>query len=445
MPIDEDLRSGRLTALESENQRLQRAVEELSLLNDLARVIGGSLNTSEIMNTIINRSVRVVGAQQGTITLLKSDHQAANKTLVRAMASTAGGAFHLTEALLGWMQLNKTPLAISAAAGDARFRGVAWDAEVLSIACVPLMIKGNLIGILAVYNKKNQTSFDDDDQRILAIIASQSAQIIESARLFEEETALTRMREQVRLAAEVQQHLLPELPAIDGYDIAGTSVAAQVIGGDYFDFIPMPNGKFGICLGDVSGKGLPASLVMSNVQAIIRVLAMLDTPPGESLRLANTLLHRCTSPEKFVTFFFSILDPGNGVLQFCNAGHNPPLYISEGGCRRLEGRGIVLGILDHYNYVQSSVTMKKDDVLVIFSDGISEAVNALDEELGEEDLIRVVESNHTGSAAQIQAAVLDAVRHHANGIAQYDDITIVVVKRVGSGVVESRPMRDLRS
>jgi len=433
----EELRLSKLVVLERENQRLQRAVEELSLLNDLARAIGGSLNTSEIMNTIISRSLKAVGAQQGTITLVTSDHQTPNKTLVRAMASSAGGAFHLTEALLGWMLLNKQPLAIGDPAGDSRFHGIVWDVEIQCILCVPLIIKGNLIGILTVYNKKNHSSFDDDDQRILAIIASQSAQIIDNARLFEEEKVLTRMREQVRLAAEVQQHLLPELPMIDGYDIAGTSVAAQVIGGDYFDFIPMPNGKWAICLGDVSGKGLPASLVMSNVQAIIRVLAMLDTPSSRSLRLASQLLHRCTSSEKFVTFFLSILDPENGALEFCNAGHNPPLHISKGECRRLEGRGIVLGILEDFEYKQALVTMEEGDALIVFSDGISEAVNELDEEFGEENLIRVVQSHCAGSAAQIQAAVLEAVRQHADGTAQYDDITIVVVKRMESGLLKS--------
>jgi sigma-B regulation protein RsbU (phosphoserine phosphatase) len=295
------------------------------------------------------------------------------------------------------------------------------------------MVKGGLTGILAVYNRKAGRKFDADDQRLLAIIASQSAQVIETTRLYEEERALARMRHQVSLAAEIQQHLLPSsLPTIDGYDLAGTSIAAEIVGGDYFDVIPTPGGKWSLCLGDVSGKGIPASLLMSNVQAMVRLLARMNVPPCESIRRANELLLDCTPPEKFVTFFLAVLDPATGRVEFCNAGHNAPLLVtSAGDCRRLSSEGAVLGIIPGFAYAGSACEMERDDVIVIFSDGVTEALSADDDEFGEERLLEVVREHAPASAQTIQEAILAEVRAHAGIHPQSDDITLVVLKRDG--------------
>src|ERR1051326_6145594 len=221
-----------LAALRHENDRLRRAVQELSTLNDLSRAIGASLRSDDVMQTIINRSLKAVNAEQGVVTLLDrrgGDRVDAN-TLVRANESTIGAprSFHATQAILGWMQLNKRPLAITDTATDSRFSGVVWDENIRSMLCVPLLIKSELTGVLAVYNKKNGRTFDSDDERLLAIIASQSAPIVDNAPLYEEEKALSAIREQVRRTAEIQAHLLPRAaPAIDGYEVACRSMAGE--------------------------------------------------------------------------------------------------------------------------------------------------------------------------------------------------------------------------
>lgn len=421
-----------LTALESENRRLSRAVRELSVLNELARAIGASHDSEAVMKTIIARSLEAVDAEQGTITLVSRDASSPTNTLVRAMVTSANaGAFHLTEALLGWMQLNKAPLVVDDPKTDPRFSGVAWDERIGTLLCVPLMVKGTLTGILSVYNRKSAQKFDGDDQRLLAIIASQSAQVIEAARLYEEERKLFRMRHQIALAAEIQQHLLPsELPAIPGWDLAGTSIAAEIVGGDYFDIIPMRGAKWSICLGDVSGKGIPASLLMSNVQAMVRLLARMDIAPCESIRRANELLLECTPPEKFVTFFLAVLDAATGRLEYCNAGHNPPLLVTAAGeCRRLVSDGAVLGIIRGFAYKGSASDMAPGDVLLVFSDGVTEAIDQDDFEFGEERLAAVVKEHAGESARAIQDAVIAEVRLHAGKQPQSDDITLVVLKR----------------
>lgn len=423
-----------LTALERENLRLSRAVRELSILNDLARAIGASHNSQEVMQTIIARSLKAVDAEQGVITLVNRDPSHPADTLVRAMVSSARlGPFHLTDALLGWMQLNKSTLAVNEPATDTRFSGIVWDERVATLLCVPLIVKGELTGILAVYNKKARQRFDADDQRLLAIIASQSAQVIETARLYEEERALARVLHQISLAAEIQQHLLPvKLPSIPGYGLAGTSISAEIVGGDYFDVIPMRDRKWSLCLGDVSGKGIPASLLMSNVQAMIRLLARMDIPPCESIRRANELLVECTPPHKFVTFFLTVLNAVTGRLEFCNAGHNPPFHVTASGeCRPLATKGAVLGMFRDFAYKGGAVDLEPGDAIVIYSDGVTEALDADEEEFGEARLLDILSERRQGSAAEIQAAIIEAVRAHAGKHPQSDDVTLVVLKREG--------------
>ncbi len=176
-----------LKALQDENQRLQRAVGELALLNDLAREIGASLNSEEIMQTLIRRSLRAVHAEQGVITLIDQHASTPMKTLVRTRVSSGGQqAFHLEQSLQGWMLRHKQPLLLNDPAHDERFRGSAWDESIRSLVCAPLLIKSELKGILTLYNKKDGQEFTAEDQRLLGIIAAQSAQVMENARLYKQ-------------------------------------------------------------------------------------------------------------------------------------------------------------------------------------------------------------------------------------------------------------------
>lgn len=293
------------------------------------------------------------------------------------------------------------------------------------------MVKSELNGILTLYNKKGSAGFEQEDARLLAIIATQSAQIVEATRLYEQEKQLNKIREQVALAAEVQQHLLPKsLPDIPGYEIAGSSIAAQEIGGDYYDAIAAGDNRFAICLGDVSGKGIPASLLMANVQAMIRILALFDLPPHVSMQHANGFLFDSTSTEKFVTFFHSVLDCASGTLDFCNAGHNPPLLVSASGCERLRTRNIVLGILRDYDFRTESARLESGDVLVIYSDGVTEAVNQFEDEFGEEKLLTLVQQHRFDSAEAIRDSILSAVKRHTGDLPPHDDVTLVVLKKL---------------
>ncbi len=420
------------TQLQEENQRLHHVVEELSILNDLARAIGASINSQEIMRTIVHRSLKAIHAEQGVITLVEPHDGDAMKTLVRtAVSSVQHSPYHFNQSLLGWMYLHKRPLLVNDPKHDDRFQGVAWDPSIRSLICVPLMVKAELKGVLAVYNKKGSEHFTEDDQRLLAIIAAQSAQVVENARLYETELALRRMNEEVELASQIQVGLLPkEQPQVPGYDIAGRSIPAQVVGGDYFDFIPVDDHRMALCLGDVSGKGLPAALLMANLQATLRGQTLtLDSAQG-CIQRCNKLLYRSTSSEKFVTLFYGILDRDRHVLSFTNAGHENPFLFSGGGAARLAEGGVVLSILEEFPYAEASVPFRPGDLLVIYSDGITEAVNPAQELFGEARLAAVLEEHRHASAQELIDRIIGAVRAYAGPASQADDMTLVVVKRL---------------
>ncbi len=419
--------------MEDEIKRLRRSVEELSVLNDLARAIGGLMKPQEVMHTIIHRSVRAVQAEQGAITMVEEEPKDIMKTLVRTMMSQTGQhPYHFTDSLLGWMQLHQVPILLNAPRDDPRFRGVRWDESIRSLLSVPLMVRGKVRGVLTVYNKRIEGGFTEDDQRLLAIIAAQSAQVIENARLCEAEQLLLRMNEEMRVAARIQADLLPRVfPDLAGYDVAGRTIPAEIVGGDYFDLITMEGNSLGICLGDVSGKGLPASLLMANVQATLRSQSLINAPPQLAVRRANALLLQSTGPEKFVTLFYAVLDTSLHTLTYVNAGQEYPYVLTEDATpARLSSGGVPLGIAENYPFEEATIALHPNDTLVVISDGVAEAMDSQQQQFGQVVLESLLAKCRHSRAAKIVDEIVGAVKDHAGATPQQDDITVVVVKRL---------------
>lgn len=421
----------RIEALERENRRLKRAIDEVSLLNQLAVEIGTLRSSERIVETLVQRSLKALQASQGVVTLIDGGPDGpALRTYVRARDERSSGRYHLDPALLGWMQIQRKPVVVSSPDDDPRFPGVDWDPAIRSLLAAPLMIKSSLKAVLAVYNKRDG-GFTPDDERLLAIIASQSAQALENARLAEQEEALRKVEEEMRLAAHIQKNLLPAAPPrLAGYDVAGRSRAAREVGGDHFDFLELGAGRVGICLGDVSGKGLPASLLMANLQATVRAQADRGASPAECVRRANRLLCRSSGLSKFVTFFYAELDLSAHRLTFANAGHNPPMLFSvDSELARLEAGGPVLGVLPDADFEQDTIGLARGDLLIIFSDGVTEALAPDEEEFGDGRLAQTVRARQGATAQDVLEEVFAAVEAHAAGTPQNDDITVVVVRR----------------
>jgi phosphoserine phosphatase RsbU/P len=422
----------RLQQLQKENSQLRRAVDELSILNELSAAIGASRSMEEMIHTIIKRSTKAVHAEQGVVTLVGEDATDPTKTLVRTMASSGDKeAFSPDQNLLGWMHLNRRPILINDPRTDDRFRGVRWPDNVNSIIAVPMIVQSQLIGILTLYNRKRGGQFSVEDQRLLSILAAQSGQLIENARLHEEEKKLLKMRQEVQLAYEIQMNLMPDkAPPVDHYDLAGLSIPAQSVGGDYFDYIPVDEGRLAICLGDVSGKGLPAALLMSNLQATLRGQAQFGPSVHETVEHANQLLTLSIRKGSFVTLFYGVLCPETHLFCYANAGHNRP-YVRkpDGSVSTLDLGGLVLGFLATQNYREAELTMEPGDLLFIFSDGVTEAMSTSREQFGEERLEELLADVGDASSDDILKTILGAVRSHTEGAEQNDDITMVAVRR----------------
>jgi len=296
----------------------------------------------------------------------------------------------------------------------------------------PLQTKDRIIGLIYLDSPHVLREFTKDDLSLLTVMANIAAIRIENARLAEVEQAERIMARDLSQAADIQGRMLPEkAPDVPGADLAGFNMACRTVGGDYYDFFKYPDGRVALTLGDVSGKGMPASLMMMALHARVQVLA---EEPGNlaqfMTRINKATCAKCPS-NRFITFFFSILNAATGELVYGNAGHNPPIIIrANGDSEMLTGGGPVLGILSIAPYSEMQAQLDKGDMLVIYSDGVTEANNVAYEEFDEERFIEVLQANRTRPATEIVQAVIKAVTDFTAGAAQADDITLLVAKRL---------------
>lgn len=417
-----------------ENQRLRRAVDELSILNEIATAINTTMELNQLIELIVHKCIKLLKVEQSTVMLLEeSNIEKPFHTMIRrADRSSQILPYRLNTQLTGWMLKHQKPLLINDFVNDKKFQSVNEESfPIRSLLSVPLISKGHMIGLLTVFNKKSQNDFSREDQRLLTIIAAQSAQVIENARLYEEEIHLQQIEKEMAMACDIQINLLPkESPTFSGYDIAGKSIPAKVVGGDYFDFIPINENRLAICLGDVSGKGLPAALLMANLQATIRGQTLINPLPKKCLHTSNMLLHERTDPQKFATLFYGVLD--NRKNQFCysNAGHNRPfLFGHNKDAVTLDKAGIMLSFMKDYAFEEGKISFDTSDFLIIYSDGITEAMNSNSDEFGEERLISFVDKFKKKSSQELIDLIIQEVKNFTGEYLQMDDMTLVVIKR----------------
>ncbi|HEX5708174.1 MAG TPA: PP2C family protein-serine/threonine phosphatase, partial [Pyrinomonadaceae bacterium] len=254
---------------------------------------------------------------------------------------------------------------------------------------------------------------------------------VENARLIEEHLERERMERELSLAREIQQRFQPTAPPnVPGYELQGISFPSYEIGGDYYDFIERPDGRLVIALGDVSGKGTSAALLMSSLHAAVHAQVASHHALVETIVAVNRYLEANTPSNRFVTLFYAELDPTTGALTFVNAGHNPPLIVHAAGTvEKLGAGGPPLGLFAMADYREGRTQLQPGDALVIYSDGVTESNNPAGEEFGEGRLADTVAHNVQRSAAGIRDKIDDALTKFAQGTPAGDDITLVIVKR----------------
>ncbi len=308
-----------------------------------------------------------------------------------------------------------------------------WQENGDALVFIPLLIGGGSIGVLGL-GGQGARRLGEDDLRFARLLANQAALSVEQARLHRVESRGQRMERDLQQARQIQMSLLPNAyPQAAGYDFAAAYESAREIGGDLYDFIEWPDdpARVGLLIADVSGKGTAAALFMAHSRAMIRGAAQTQPGPAATLAAANVQIARDNHAMLFVSAFYAVLDAPGGRLTFANAGHNVPLVRrAGGGVEEVAARGMVLGIMDDMTYDEATATLAGDDILVLYTDGITEAMDAQGQLFGKERLIDAVRGANPANARALIDAILAAVREYTGDTPQADDLTIVTVRRL---------------
>lgn len=299
---------------------------------------------------------------------------------------------------------------------------------------LPLAVKDKLHGFIALSQKQSEEPYSRDDVRLLQSVAMQTGLALENSQLTaavaNEVAQRERLNRELEIAREVQQRLFPQRsPAVAGLDYAGHCRPAQGVGGDYYDFIEVPDGHFGIAIGDISGKGIPAALLMASLQASLRGQTISSpTDLAGLMNNMNRLVFDASPSNRYATFFYGQYDPRTRMLTFVNGGHNSPMVFRGAEILRLEPGGPPVGLFAASRYTQSSICLEPGDILVAFTDGISEAMNHDDEEFGETGMMQVVRECPDFPSQLLLDRLFEAADAFAAGAPQHDDMTAVVIR-----------------
>ena len=291
--------------------------------------------------------------------------------------------------------------------------------------------ENNIIGVFQIMNKKN-ARFGPADEEFLAGLSIHAALAIRQAALHAQVVEKKKLEYEISVARDIQQNLLPkQLPQIANYEFAGLNLPSEMVGGDYYDFIPMGDDRLCFAIGDVAGKGIPAAFLMATLRTALHA----HSGDGDTLPLAqlltkiNRLIFNSAPHNMFITLFYGILEPATGRVTFVNAGHNPPLFLKGNGeLQQLRTGGITLGLKKEVQYDLAEILLRPDDILLLYTDGISEAMDAQHNEYGEERLIQILRENRELPAEKITDSIVNDVQRHRGSAPQNDDITLAIIK-----------------
>ena len=306
-----------------------------------------------------------------------------------------------------------------------------WLQNVNCALVLPLSVKSGLIGFLAVEGKVSGDDFTGEEMLLLKSFSVRIALVAENLHLFSEKLERQKLSEQLRMGRNIQRGLLPdELPSVPGYGVAGMIEFCLDVAGDYYDVVKLDNGDLLLAIADVSGKGVGAALIKANLQASLRTTCQLGTPPAVAAERINSLIFANTPREMFISFFLACLNPETGVISYVNAGHNPPILLkSSGGFIRLVRGGTLLGIKQDSRYDQGELRLKPDDILLAFTDGVTESMNPLGEEFGEARLEEILSRCGELEPAEILKLIAEKVEEFHGSEDFDDDLTMLLLHR----------------
>ena len=419
--------------LERSTRHLVTDVRRLERVIEASKVINSALDLDELLKVILDIALKIVDGENGTVYLVDEKKNELWSKVLEA-SKPVNIRLPIGKGVAGYVAATGDTLNIPDAYLDARFNPAVdkrTGYHTKTILCMPMKNKdGKIIGVFQLLNKRDGV-FTSEDENAINALSIHAAIAIEKARLYAEERDKIALEKELSAAHTVQMRLLPkEVPQVDGYEFAARSIPAKTVAGDLYDFNFLDDGSLSFSLGDVSGKGLPAALLMANVQATFRAYSRLNSSAKNCVRQSNDLLFRSTSPEKFVTLFYGVLDIKKNVLRCTNAGHENPLFFRKGQKTiRLKVGGVPLGVVDHFPYEEERVQFNAGDVLIVYSDGIQDAVNSKGARFGEDQIETIAKDCLNFSAEKIAEEIFAAVNEHVADTPQFDDMTLLIIKR----------------
>lgn len=429
----------------------------LRMLLEVSKALSSSLVLKDVLNRVMDAVMELTGADRGFL-MLKEAGGELQFTMARNISDKVleDKQYRLSRSVIQRVIETEKSVIVCDSERDHNLREqksvIALNLK--TVMCVPLKIYrtslrdlspagvlssfGNLaegafstIGLLYVDKQTITQFFSDQDLELLETLAGHAAIAIENARLHQGEIEKQRLEEELRIAREIQQMLLPKQPPqLEHTRFAGINIPCRSIGGDYYDFIPLGEGKVGIVIADVAGKGTSAALLTSMVQGLFLAEAHAEKSVSDTVAEVNHHLAQKNPSGKFVTVFYGVLDD-TSEFHYCNAGHNPPLLVAAGGeVRPLKEGGMVLGVFDGVPFEQGRIPWQTGDRLVFFTDGVTEAQSSSHEEFGDERLLELVQTHRFMSAEEMKTEIMNRLMEFTAGVMQHDDITLIVAERI---------------
>ena len=434
---DEILERGSATAAPSslpEEQNFVTYAERLRLLNEVHQVLTQEIDFEDLLELILERAFDTLGPEEGVVFLLDAE----GEPYRAATRSASGEDLLYSRSLIEEVIEKGMGALVTDARTDSRFAAAESIrvSGVRSIVAAPLLDPEGVRGMIALSSRAQVREFNEDDMEFLVSLASVAALHIRNATLAGEAAERRRLSHELALARRIQVRLLPSrLPELEGYELYGDNVPSQTVSGDYYEIVEREAGRqCVIMVADVSGKGIVAALLTASLEALASGLTSVGQPPEQICSLASAQLHARTPPEKYATAFVASLDVASGGLRYSNAGHNAALLVRTSGVvEELASTGPPVGLLPRASFEGAEVGLQPGDVLLVYTDGITEATDPEDEEYGIERLAELLAEHRTAALPDLAERIEHDLEEFVSGVPFADDRTMVLLRRVPDG------------
>lgn len=408
----------------------------LSLSHNITNEILSKKPLNRLLNEIIKSSKILLNAEASTLYLFNEANKKLHFHIVKGKSEStlSKQTIALGEGIAGWVAENREPLLIKDCYSDPRF-DASYDKTTSfksrNMLCVPMIKNKELIGVLQLINKKNKNNFSDIDLKFAKMLANQCAIAIENARLVEIEIKEKNLQFELDTARNIQQNLIPKnLPSIKNIDLAIKLIPAKEVGGDYFNVIKISEGKTLVFIIDVTGKSISAALIVSTIFSFIQTYLLLNKQKFNLIDFVESLnrfLISATTSDKFATAWFAVFDETKNSLESINAGHNPTYLIRNKSIIELSKGGIFLGSLE-IPFQSEIINLQKDDTVIFYTDGITEAMNESEEEFGDDHFLDLIKNMNQPTSEDYINKILLEIEAHKKEAEQSDDITCGVIR-----------------